>query len=108
MLSTTTLINNDIGKYLNNNGKKLYRQNKNYRNIINILEHPEMRKFIDKFFSNVHDIKTILLFIVLYRTIENKFPIKLNGYQKLWIMHNMIRTPKIRQVLCNTISNINI
>ena len=78
-------------------GKQLYKQNENYRTIANCMEHPEFRKLFDTYFSNIDDIKTILLFLKLYQKIEKTSTIQLNGYQKLSILDGIIKNRELRQ-----------
>ena len=33
-------------------GRKLYQENKNYRKLCNIMEHPEFREFFDEYFKD--------------------------------------------------------
>lgn len=77
-------------------GKKLYKKNKNYRNLINCFEHPEFRVFFDTYFSNTNDIKLILIFMNLYKNIEKSSSVELNGYQKLFILDNFIKNRDFR------------
>ena len=46
-ISSSHLMNSEI------KGKKLYKQNENYRMIANVMEHPEFRKFFDEHFINL-------------------------------------------------------
>lgn len=80
-----------------NYGKKLYQTNSNYRNIVNVMEHPEFRKFFGTHFQNLSTTKTILMFMKLYEAIEKKSKIPLNGYQKIAIVDQIIKNRQIRQ-----------
>lgn len=82
-------------------GKKLYKQNKNYRNLANCFEHPEFREFFDTYFSNENDIKVILVFMKLYKEIEKSSPIELNGYQKLSILDSLVKNRDFRRQIYN-------
>ena len=84
-------------------GKKLYKQNENYKSISNIMEHPEFRLFFDKHFSNNDDIRTMLLFLNIYKEIEKNAPVKLNGYQKIAVLDSIIKNKLLRRKLCNEI-----
>ena len=83
-----------------NYGKKLYKHNENYKNIANVMEHPEFRKFLKLYFSDPDKIKFILLFLNLYEDIERNSPIELNGYQKIAILDKLIKNSDFRQQLC--------
>jgi hypothetical protein len=88
-------------------GKNLYKQNKNYQMMTNCFEHPEFRKFFDTYFVDENDIKIMFMFISLYREIEKKSPVKLNGYQKISILDNIIKNSNYRHQICQNINKIN-
>ena len=79
-------------------GRKLYQENKNYRKLCNIMEHPEFREFFDEYFKDWSDTKTILMFMKLYQEIEKQMPV-LTGYQKISVLNNAFKNPKIRRSL---------
>ena len=82
-------------------GKKLYKQNKHYKAIANVMEHPLFREFFDQYFSSPTDIETILGFLKVYKEIEKTSPIELNGYQKLSILDNIMKDSYYRQHVYN-------
>ena len=86
-------------------GKKLYKQNENYRAIANLMENEEFRKFYDNNFSNWYDIKTILVFLKVYEEIEKCSQVSLNSYQKLHILDQIIKCGKLRSKVCQEIIN---
>lgn len=81
-------------------GKKLYKQNENYRILANCFEHPEFRKFFDTYFSDENDIKFVLMIVNLYKEIEKSSPVELNGYQKLSILDSVLKDQDFRRKLC--------
>ena len=81
-------------------GKKLYKQNKNYRDIANLMEHPEFREFYNTHFTDWYDIKTIVMFLKLYEEIEKRSSISLSGYQKIDILDRLIKNEEIRHKIC--------
>lgn len=86
-------------------GKKLYEDNDNYRNIVNVMEHPEFRKFFDKHFDNWTSTETILMFMKLYQVIEKELKIPLTGYQKIAIIDEIIKDSNKRELVVNRIIN---
>lgn len=82
------------------NGKKLYKQNKNYQLIANCMEHPEFRKLFDDHFSTWDNVKNILMFLKLYQKIEKSSPVELNGYQKLSILDGIMKDSDLRHKIC--------
>ena len=85
------------------NGKKLYKQNENYRIIANCMEHPEFRKLFDQHFSTWDNVKNILMFLKLYQEIEKSSDIELNGYHKLSILDSIMKNQKLRNEICNQV-----
>lgn len=67
-------------------GRKLYQKNDHYRMLANVLEHPEFRVFLEKYFTDLLSIKHILMYIHLYRIIEQKYP-AFTPYEKLHYLH---------------------
>lgn len=85
------------------NGKQLYKTNKNYRTLANVMEHPEFRKFFDSNFKDWIDIKNIIMFLKIYQGIEKTSPVELNGYQKLSILDGIIKDSELRHSICNEV-----
>lgn len=83
-------------RQLENQGRELYRTNEHYRNVATLMEHPEFRKFHNKYLNNWTDARTILMFLKLYETIERKNP-KLTPYEKISILHEVMKDGKLRQ-----------
>ena len=110
MSNLLSLSNSKIIDYVNNsdqidlqeNGKKLYNQNEYYQNIVNLMEHPEFRKLFKAHFFDWNNIKVMVMFMKLYEHIE-KSTIKLNGYQKLYLLDKIMKTRHIRQQLVTEI-----
>ena len=72
--------------------------------IVNVMEHPEFRKFFNDNFSSWDDVKTILLFLKLYEKIEKSTTVKLNGYQKLSILDGIMKDGELRHEICQEVS----
>lgn len=84
-------------------GKYLYQNNKFYRDLANILEHPMYKSFFQEHFTSTNRIEVILMFINLYIHIDKKLSQvnpKLNGYYKLFFMDMLIKNSKMRAVVC--------
>ena len=90
----------DCSKTSESKGKRLYNKNNNYRNIVNVMEHPEFREFFDTHFSTWEDTKLMLMFMKLYKDIEQTSPVELNGYQKLSIIDTIMKDRDLRRQLC--------
>ena len=50
------------------------------------MEHPEFRKLFNVHFFEWENIQLIVMFMKLYEHIEKTSTIKLNGYQKLYLL----------------------
>ena len=86
-------------------GKMLYKQNKNYRTIANVMEHPEFRNFFKENFSNWDSVKTVIMFLKLYEEIEKVSPVDLNGYQKLSILDTIMKDRELRREICRDVND---
>lgn len=95
-------INENALKESEEYGRLLYNENENYREIANLMEHPEFKKFYNKHFTDWHGIKTIMIFLKLYEEIEKRSATQLNGYQKLYILDKIIKDSKMRAAVCQT------
>ena len=98
--STHTALSNTILNDIEKSGRELYAVNSVYSSLANVLEHPMMRDFIDRFIDDYDETVVVLMFIKLYISIERKSPVKLSPYQKLALMDSIIHTPELRQQLC--------
>lgn len=100
-MSNLTVENFSFLNKHNDNGKTLYKQNKNYRNISTIMEHPEFRNFFNTYFNNRTDIQTIIMFMNVYKWIEDSSPIDLTPYEKISLLDKMFKDSNIRQEIVN-------
>ena len=87
-------------KDLEEKGRLLYKQNKNYQSLSNVMEHPEFRNFIDQMTSDWDSVKTVLMFIKVYEAIEKHSNIELSPFQKISILDNVINDKNIRKEIC--------
>lgn len=85
-------------------GRELYRRNPTYRNIANLMEHPEFRKMYDTHFGTPDDVKVIMMFLKVYEAVETQSGGTLTGYQKLSVMDQAINDGRMRQKLCDGFS----
>jgi len=85
-------------------GRELYRRNPTYRNIANLMEHPEFRKMYDTHFGTPDDAKVIMMFLKVYEAVETQSGGTLTGYQKLSVMDQAINDGRMRQQLCDGFS----
>ena len=104
LLANSNLINKlENLDNLEKNGKQLYNENEYYQNIVNLMEHPEFRKLFDAHFFEWENIQLIVMFMKLYEHIEKSSTIKLNGYQKLYLVDRVMKTRHLRHQICDQI-----
>lgn len=84
-------------------GRLLYKDNDNYKTLVNCLEYPEFRKLFKEHFKSWDRIKTIVMFMKLYIEIEKASPVKITGYQKISIMDKIIKDSDLRRDICDRV-----
>ena len=94
MTELATIENINLEK-VEKQGRKLYTSNPFYRNLVNVMEHPEFREFLDKG-ETWTEMKTMLMFVKSYQKIEKMKP-ALSGYQKLAVLDSLMKEPLCRQ-----------
>ena len=101
--------NTDNFKDLEKYGRQLYQKNEFYRNLTNVMEHPEFKTFFDNFFKDPHHLKTIFMFMNMYSELTEK-QFNLSGYQKIAIIKKTFDDNQSRQQLvkwfCDKIENL--
>jgi hypothetical protein len=96
------------------NGKKIFYNNENMRNLALIMEYPIFKEFFDKNFTNKDDINTIIMFMYLYRYVDlvlkdtseggvafrdTKTINQVDIFYKLHIVNQLIKNPKTRNYI---------
>lgn len=84
-------------------GRKLYNSNPIYRDLATVMEHPEFKMFYDKYLSNRQNFGVIMLFLKLYNDITEEVNDELNGYQKLYMMSELLKNVELRHNLVEEI-----
>lgn len=82
-------------------GKNIYKNNEFYKDLSTVMEHPEFKNFISKYFKTWDEVDNILVFIKAYENLNNIKDIKLNGYQKLCIMKRIFDKDETRKLIIN-------
>lgn len=85
-------------------GRQIYKTNQNYRNVAEVMEHPEFRKFYDMYMADWNSVQTVMIFMKLYETIEKRSSVPLTPYQKITFIKNVIETPELRSKIVNSIA----
>ena len=81
---------------LEKRGRKIYRENENYRKIVNLFEHPEFQEFYQEYMKDPHKLKVILLFLMTYESIKNSSN-NLNPYEVLCVTKDAIENGEYRE-----------
>jgi hypothetical protein len=95
-------------------GKHIYNTIPALRDVATIMEHPELRSFIDKYFNDPFDAQNMLIFMKTYKMIEELNPM-LTSYQKIAVLSKAMNDFDMRRLIhddyfiwCNkSTSNIN-
>lgn len=77
-------------------GRHLYKKNKFYRTLCNVMEHPETKKLYE-YVSDDADAKVLFMFLFLYILVDKKSKKELSGYEKLSMMHTIFSDTKYRK-----------
>jgi len=71
-------IKNNIKKDLIKNGEIILKENKFFNDLDFIMNNYEFRYFYDNYFNDITDIKTVIMYMKLYETIQREYKEK-NG-----------------------------
>jgi hypothetical protein len=87
---------------LEKEGRDLYQSNKNLRNIMNVMEHPEFQEFFNNYFQDWDITRVVIMFMKIYNSMDTK---NLSGYQKIALLKNLMDDGKTRQRMTGNIMN---
>jgi hypothetical protein len=90
---------------INKKGIVLYRKNKNFKMLVDIMENKKFREFYNLYLKDVDNIKLALLFMKLYETVEKNSKVKLTPYQKISIVKDIFENRELRSQICQNINN---
>lgn len=79
-------------------GRELYRINGTLRDVANVMEHPEFRTFIDKYFCDPMLAQSILMFLKVYELAEESDP-NLTPFQKIAALDSAMANPDARNLI---------
>lgn len=85
-------------------GKSIYQTTPSMQKLVNVMEHPEFRNFIDTYFNDADDAKSMLMFMKVYQEIEKEQP-TLTPYQKLGIHRIIIDNAPTRKKIHKMLDN---
>lgn len=78
-------------------GRQIYKSNQHFRNVAEVMEHPEFRKFYEMYMEDWDSTRTILMFMKLYEAVEKRSNMALTPYQKIAIVEKIMTTSDLRK-----------
>lgn len=103
ILSNTLTKTDDIKEHIIKKGETILEENDFFKKLESTMHNTEFRSFYNKYFKDYSDIKTIILYMKLYETIETEYNI-INGYS----IEKEFLAYIIKELMCNDISRKNI
>ena len=103
-LSNTIIDTINIHDELIKDGAKILEENKFFYDLEKIMQNNEFSTFYNTYFKNFNDIKTVLMYMKLYETIEKEYSIRYNKPIEKEILAKMMKeimtnTPTRKQIL---------
>jgi hypothetical protein len=90
---------------INKKGIVLYRKNKNFKMLADIMENKKFREFYNLYLKDIDNIKLALLFMKLYESVEKNSKVRLTPYQKISIVKDIFENRELRSQICHSINN---
>ena len=91
------VLSKELLNKTHNEGMQIYKHNKTFRDIANIMEHPEFINFFDHYFSNEHDANAMFKMLSTYKRLENIYNINLTPYQKIALLSEILTNSGMRK-----------
>lgn len=85
-------------------GRNLYKKHPELRDVSIVMEHPEFRKFYDKYMQDWKKFKRMMVLMKLYEFISNRVNSDtkrqyFNSYHVLVILYNILKSPQYSHIL---------
>ena len=90
---------------LNKKGVQLYKKNKNFKLLADIMENRKFREFYNLYLTDIDNVKIALIFMKLYEAVEKNSKVKLTPYQKISIIKDLFENKNLRMRICKNINN---
>ena len=99
----TIIKSDEIKDTIIKKGEVILEENKFFNDLENTMQNPDFRTFYDKYFRDYSDIKTVVLYMKLYETIEIEYK-KINGkdIEKEFLAY------MIKELMCDNVMRKNI
>lgn len=92
----TELANVEDSKILEREGKIIYKTNKHYRRLANVMEHPEFREFFEQYMKDWETTKTMIMFMKIYQNVEKQSVKPLTTFEKIAITKKLLEDKNTR------------
>jgi hypothetical protein len=96
-LVPTSYISISDEEKLENYGKQIYHSNKTMRDIANLMEHPVVEDFANRYFKDEHDAEAMIKMLLTYHKLKNCDKKSLSPYQKVAFLYELMGNRASRQ-----------
>ena len=102
---------NEITKEIKNQGHKILEKNKFFNSLDTVMQNEEFRGFYNKYFKDSSDIKTAIMYMKLYETIEVEYRQR-NGCEikkelLAFMIRELINNTNTRKMILKSFENFN-
>ena len=95
------LKSKEISQFINEQGSEIYKNNKFFKDLYDMMEDEKFRKFYKKYYYDWGEIKVMTMYMKLYETIEkeyfNKFKKKISKELILYIIREIFSNKESRK-----------
>lgn len=95
--------NGDITQEIEKKGEKLVKNNAFFKDLSDIMSDKKVTRFFDKYFKNMDSIKTTVIYMKLFRLLQEKYKTlsddELSKYVNIYILHQVMTTNDVRHKL---------
>lgn len=84
-------------------GEKLVENNEFFKDLSNLMSNETFSNFFDKYFKNMEDIKSTVIYMKLYRVFQERYKElsndELSKYVNIYLLHNIMSNSDLRRTL---------
>ena len=95
--------------FIKKEGKQIYDKNTFFKDLHNMMQNEQFRKFYDKYYKDWGEIKVMMMYMKLYESIENEyyqqFGKKISKEKVLYIVRQIIRNKESRKYALEQLKN---
>lgn len=90
---------------LEKRGRTIYKNNDHFQKIAHLMEHPEFRQFTEKYMNDWDTFRAMIMFMKIYKAIEENSTTVLTPYEKLAVLEDIMRNSQMRNKICKGMSD---